>query len=581
MSVFPDVLAGPKRRGKSVADLVGIMYLRASKDRLGRSISVADQRDEGIEWFEEIGIRLHAVHSDNNLSASLHAKHDGRDAYERALDDLRSGRANLLWTFDHSRAQRDLEVYTRLRRICIETGALWAYGGRIYDMTDPKDRKDTARDAVDAEGTADNISIHTVRGIKGRAKRGEHAGPVAYGYRPIYDPDTGKSRGWVIVDEEKAVIRRIVDWCLERKSLKWIAATLNAEGVPCPRDRRWNKRLVVNLAEEQRHAEQWAALLESLTPAQRELVTTVAERVHAGENPTEIGRDLNRREVPYFRPSLWDGTKVKNIALSPPSAGLRRHRKQIVMRREPDADAPEGFRLVPVETTWEGIKTHEEHAKLVALLTNPERRKNRDGDRVKHQWSGIARCGVCGSRTTSVPDNGKARYRCYERSCVTRDQGLVDAWLTEQAIMLLEREDAAQLFRLDQDVSDASAAQREAAELRAQLDGFRAQALSKKITAESFAFFEADLLPKIEKADERAKRATLPPVLADVVGANARAALLALDVAQQREIFRAIMRPRILPTKRKARGKLDTDAIDPGFLYTIPAPEPEDESAAA
>ena len=81
---------------------------------------MSSQRDEGAEFFEEFGILDAGVFCDNNLSASTYAT-EVREDYERALDERRSGRANLLWTFDPSRAQRDLEVYVKLRRICIET----------------------------------------------------------------------------------------------------------------------------------------------------------------------------------------------------------------------------------------------------------------------------------------------------------------------------------------------------------------------------------------------------------------------------------------------------------------------------
>jgi DNA invertase Pin-like site-specific DNA recombinase len=578
MSGFPVALAGPKRRKNSLEGLWGIMYLRASQDKSGRSISVKSQYEEGLEFFEEHGIQLLRVYSDNNLSGSQYATHDGRDEYELALADLRSGSAQLLWTFDSSRAQRDLEMYLRLRRICIDAEALWAYGGRVYDMTIAKDRQDTAQDALDAERTADNISEHSKRGIKSRAKRGEHAGSIAYGYRPVYSPETGKSLGWMIVESEKEVIERIVAWCLARKKLSWIAMTLNAEGVPCPRDRRWDKRLVTKLVEERRSAREWTRLMDTLGPEEQELAARVVARVHGGETPKEVARELNRDGVPYIRPSKWDVTKVKNVALSIPATGLRRHHGEVVMRKVPDPDAPGGFKTVPVETTWTAIKNPDDHAKLVRLLKDPGRTVSRDGNRVKHRWTGICRCGICGAGVIVRRNGGHLRYYCGARSgCTSRRKDLLDAWLTEQAILLLEREDAAQIFRLDQDASEANSAQREAEELRAQLDGFRAQVLRKEITPESFAFFEADLLPRIEKADAKAKHATLPPVLAEVIGTDARRVFLALDVAQQREILRAIMRPRLYRTHRKMRGRLDTETIDPGFLYAVPEPAPEGE----
>lgn len=580
MSGKPLALTGSARPRRALTtELFGIRYLRASQDRWGRAISIGSQEYEGEEFFEENGIVHVATYSDNNLSGSLFAT-EGRAGFEEALQDIRSGRANLLWTWDDSRAQRDLEVYARLRRICIDAGAFWAYGGRIYDMSDPKDRQATAQDAVKAEGRADEISMHSRRGVRSRARRGEHAGPIAFGYRPVYSPETGRSMGWVIMEEEKEVIRRIVDWLLDRKTLSWVARKLNEENVPCARDRRWNKRLVVRLAEERQYPVEWARLCALLTEEDRRVAETIVERVQAGESPKEVGRELNRDGVKYFFPSRWDETKVRNIALSPPSAGLRRWHGDIVMEREPDPTSPEGYRLVPVKTTWKGIKTPEEHDRLVALLTSPDRKSRRDGDRVKHWWSGIALCGVCGGKLTSVIKHGKRKYRCGPNGCVMREQVLVDAWLTEQALLLLEREDAAQVFRIEADVTQARAAQREAEQLRARLDGFRAQAVAGRISAESFAVFEGELLPKIAKADEQAKRATLPPALVDIIGTDVRSVFLALPVAQQREILRAVMRPRVMPTKKKARGRLDTSAVDPGFLYSVPVGGSEPVSEA-
>jgi DNA invertase Pin-like site-specific DNA recombinase len=121
---------------------IGVKYLRASQDASGRSISVASQLDEGEEFFAEFDIQDGGVFTDNDLSASTYAT-ENRPDYERALEEIRAARANLIWTFDPSRAQRDIEVYARLRRLLIEAGTFWAYGGRIYDMSNPEDRKAT------------------------------------------------------------------------------------------------------------------------------------------------------------------------------------------------------------------------------------------------------------------------------------------------------------------------------------------------------------------------------------------------------------------------------------------------------
>lgn len=551
--------------------LIGVRYLRASRDRWGKAVSVASQDLEGEEFFEENGIEHLATYSDNNLSGSLFAT-EARGDYELALADIQSGRANLLWTWDSSRAQRDLEFYVRMRRICVDAGAFWAYGGRIYDMSDPQDRQTTARDAVSAEGRTDEIALHTRRGVRARARRGEHAGTVAYGYRPVYNPGTGRSEGWAVVEDEAEVIRRITGWVLDRRSLSWMARTLNAEGVPCPRDRQWNKRYVARVVEAHRIPREWRELLAPLTPEQREIAEWIAAQVESGKTPKEVGRDLNRDGVKHFFRCEWDAAKVRGIALSPPSAGLRMYHGDVVTTQVPDPDAPGGKRRVPVATAWVSIKTPQEHEQVTALLGDPQRRTRRDGERAKHRWTGIAVCGVCGGRMGLFYDKGVARVRCQPRSCVVRDYTLLDSWLTEQALQLLERQDVAQLFRVRESASAAHQAQDTAQELRARLDGLRAQAMAGKITPESFAMFEAGLLPQIAREDEKARRATLPPVLLDVLaeeGVGVREVFLALPVERQREVLRAIMRPRILRTRHRRFGGLEIAAIDPGFRYPV------------
>lgn len=548
---------------RSVAEgrLIGIKYVRALQDASGRSISVSSQVDEGEEFFAEFEVEDVGTFCDNDISASPYATEERPD-YERALDMLREGRANLLWTFDNARAQRDIEVYAALRRVCIDTGAFWAYGGRIYDMNDPADRKATARDAVEAEGASDNISEHSRRGKRKRAKRGLWAGPRQYGYRRRYDPDTGEALDQVIDPVQAAVIREIVGWVLDGKASAWIARTLNERGTPCARDRKWDARLVRNLVEEHGNEREWARLLARLEDDEaRELAVDVVERVRQGEVPKAVARELNKKGVPYLFPSLWEATKVRGLALSEAAAGL------VVLHGD-----------VVGKGMWEAIITEEERTQLLARLKDPKRKWNKDGVRVKYWWSGTARCGECDSSLCRHVNQGEGQYRCRAKGCVARDQVKLDAYLTEQALRVLERTDAAKLFRIDQIEQanrDAYAAHQEAKRLRAELTAWRADASAGRCSRESFLDIEPGLLDRLKKAEKRAEQASVPPQLVEVIGPNARKAFLKLDITAQREILRTIMRPRIYKAKRRGRGVFDTSTIDPGFRYGPPsAPEP-------
>jgi DNA invertase Pin-like site-specific DNA recombinase len=541
--------------------LIGIKYLRASQDRYGKAISGASQGDEGDEFFEEHDIEDAGTFFDNDISASLYSDRE-RPEYERALDALRSGRANLLWTFESGRAQKDIEVYARLRRLLIEVGGFWAYGGRIYDMTDPNDRKATLRDAVEAEGSSDVLSMHVRRGLRLRAKEGLWAGTTPYGYRREFDQRTGKALGQFIDEEQKKVVREIVDKLLSCTPLTAIANGLNERGVPPSQPYSWSYRLVLEVGEAHRSASEWQALLSRTTEAGGAIAAQIVDTLREGVAAREIAKDLNRRGVPYLFPAKWNAVKVRGIALSPAAAGLRQHQGKIIGKGQ-----------------WDPIITEEERTRLLAWLRSDKRRTNRDGTRVKHWWSGIARCGVCDEPLIRRTSHKLPRYTCRSRSgCVSRVQVKLDAYLTEQALRVLERTDAAQLFRIDHDASDSFAAQAEAQALRAELEGWRQDARSGKVSRESFVEIEPGLLERIAKANERAKKASLPPVLVDVIGPGARQTFLALGVAEQRAILRAIMRPRIHRAKtRRFDGTLETETIDPGFLYAVP----EDEHPAA
>jgi DNA invertase Pin-like site-specific DNA recombinase len=567
------------RMMKAMPTLRGIRYLRASHDGQGREASVESQEDEGQEFFEEFGIEHVATFCDNDLSASPYATEE-RPEFIKLRAALEAGQGNLVWTFDHARMQRNLEEFTQLRALLIKVGCYWAYGGRIYDMADPADRRATTRDAAEAEGQADTISINVRRGVKRKAKAGEPAGPVAFGYRVHYDPETGESLGWLVDEEEKAVIREIVDKCLEGKSMTAIARSLNERGVPCPRDRRWDVRLIRNLVTEHKHAEDWARLLAKMEDDDcRALAEKVVARVLAGEAPRAVSRELNREKKPYVFPTVWDCNKLKKIALSKAAAGLRQYHGQVLMTTKLDEDGNKV--TAPVKVTWTPIITPHEHATLTARLTKKERGKQRDGERVKYWWSGIAVCGVCdGPVTRSTERKTRGRYQCRAKGCVSRDQLKVDAWLMEQALLLLERPDAGQVFRLAEHASKADEADQEVKTIRAELEGWRNAAGAGKVTPESFAEIEPPLLQRLKQAQERLERATVPPILSKVIGPNAREVMARLDIVQVRTVLRTIMRPRICRTKRRMVGSLDTETIDPGFRFK-PQPAPTDGADVA
>jgi len=86
----------------------------------------------------------------------------------------------------------------------------------------------------------DNIVERTTDGRNERGKvDGERGGRLPYGYKRVFDAETGKAVG-VEVDQVKAdVVRQIFAERLAGETLTTIADGLNADGIESPRGARW------------------------------------------------------------------------------------------------------------------------------------------------------------------------------------------------------------------------------------------------------------------------------------------------------------------------------------------------------
>lgn len=74
-------------------------------------------------------------------------------------------------------------------------------------------------------------------------------------------------------------------------------------------------------------------------------------------------------------------------------------------------------------------------------------------------------------------------------------------------------------------------------------------AASGGIGPERLSRIEAKLVPQIEAAEERVRAIGVSPVVAGILGADARTAWAGLSLSQKREVLRAVVTPRLLPTK--------------------------------
>ena len=203
-----------------------IVYTRVSSDQSGHGRSVESQEAECRAVCARYDWPVAEVLCDNDIGASRHTG-KARPQYQRLAEILKPG--DVLVTWEASRAQRDLEQYVKLRRLCAELGVLWSYGGKLYDLSNGDDRFGTGLDALLAEKEAEG-------GVWGRCGAGGRAPP--YGYRRQIDPLTGKTTGWAVDEQTGPIVAEVIKRVLAGESLWSIVRDLKARGVPAPQVQR-------------------------------------------------------------------------------------------------------------------------------------------------------------------------------------------------------------------------------------------------------------------------------------------------------------------------------------------------------
>ncbi|EOM77759.1 recombinase family protein [Rhodococcus rhodnii] len=269
-----------------------------------------------------------------------------------------------------------------------------------------------------------------------------------------------------------------------------------------------------------------------LHPEQAPIVREMATRVLAGESVWAIAKDLNERGVPTARGAAkWHSNVISMMLKKPTYAGLRAHHGA----------------LSPAEAQWEPIITVEQHRALVAILSDPTRRTQR-GTQPRHLLSGIATCGVCGGRMTRFLSMGRNSYRCHDNGCVSRIAEPVERMVEEVLLRRLELIDGI----AELEPPDVSTALSEVQELRDRLAGFADDAAEGKVSRESFYRIEARLREQIGAAERRARR-TLPKIVEELVGPNARANWKVMGIDGRRAVARALLTVEIRKAPRSGR----------------------------
>lgn len=210
------------------------LYGRVSHDPRKRGSSVADQLTEGKHLADKHQWPVVDAFKDIDESASRHRKGGVRKDFEAMLEGIRARKCRIVVAFEASRYYRDLDAYLRLRNACAEAEVLLCYDGQVYDLTKRADRKATARDALEAEDEAEGIRERNLRTARMHAAKGHPHGPILYGYRRRYDPDTGDLIDQVPHEEHAPIVRDIFERVAAGESEYGVRADLNRRAIPSP-----------------------------------------------------------------------------------------------------------------------------------------------------------------------------------------------------------------------------------------------------------------------------------------------------------------------------------------------------------
>jgi site-specific DNA recombinase len=213
-----------------------VIYTRVSQDRGAGKRSVGEQEAECRTLATEHGWTVVKVFTDNDRSASRYAR-KVRPAFAQLLAFIEAGGAEVLMTWESSRASRDLSTFLPLREALIDRRMTWTTADGSFDLSKASDRKRISHEAVDNEHESGRTSERVQRSVRANAAKGRPHGRFGFGYRRIYHVDRHGRKNLTAVlehEQEAPILREIAQRFLAGESFYAIGRDLTDRGVPAP-----------------------------------------------------------------------------------------------------------------------------------------------------------------------------------------------------------------------------------------------------------------------------------------------------------------------------------------------------------
>lgn len=208
------------------------LYIRLSReddDKTLESESITNQKSLLLQYVKENHLRVYDIYIDDGYSGTNFDRPD----FNRLLNDIESGKINMVITKDMSRLGRDyigtgnlIEKYFPKHNI-----RYIAVTDNIDTFLDSSNNDIAPFKAIMNDMYAKDISKKIKSSLKAKMKEGKWVG----GRTPFgYDQDKNNKNHLVINIEQARVVKRIFDMCLEGLSFFKIAKKLTNEGIKTP-----------------------------------------------------------------------------------------------------------------------------------------------------------------------------------------------------------------------------------------------------------------------------------------------------------------------------------------------------------
>jgi hypothetical protein len=295
-------------------------------------------------------------------------------------------------------------------------------------------------------------------------------------------------------------------------------------------------------------------------PAEARNVREVYARLLLGDTFFAIAKDWAERGIVTRTGKRFSKEHLRALVLTPTYAGLRGHFPGRKGGNTPKVVS--AANLTPA--VWPGLVSEDVWWNVHARLNRPSVKEGgapRVRGDVKHLFSAISRCGVCGDGMSTSRRGERHEYFCRGLGHVRIMERDLDEYLTGVLLDKLAQPEVLEALRAQDESAGA-----ELVAARGVLAGVReehrelsrvvgAGQLSGMLAAQS----EPMILHRIAEAEKRVKALTVPTPLRGLIepGVDVAARWAEAPLSTQREVLRALFTPtyfgevRIMPATRK------------------------------